>query len=148
MSLMNSELSATSRYLKLWTLLTLGHWLLMLAAFHVPISKKVEEGVGLPPRSDKTIHLVLYAAFGAVLSGTLDAWCRRRNVAMPVIAQGAVLLALISAYGYLDEFTQPWTGRIYDLGDFKADVLGAAAGIVVFHFFRTVGVLRRIGLAA
>jgi VanZ family protein len=120
----------------------------MLLAFHMPISKQVEDQVGLPPNSDKKIHVVLYAGFGALLSGTLDACGRRRGRVAPLWVQAALVMIIAAAYGYLDELTQPWTGRRYDVKDFLADVIGAAVGIAIYQIFRAIGVFRRLGLEA
>jgi VanZ family protein len=120
----------------------------MLLAFHLPISQQVEDKFGLPPNSDKKIHVVLYAGFGLLLSGTLDAYGRLRGRAMPLVAQAAVVLIIASVYGYLDELTQPWTGRRYDIRDLIADVIGAAAGIALYLLLRSIGLFRRLGLEA
>ena len=120
----------------------------MLLAFHMPISQRVEEEVGLPPNSDKKIHVVLYCGFGMLLSGTLDAYGRRRGREMPLVAQAALLLLVATVYGYLDELTQPWTGRHYELRDIIADILGAAAGIALYQLLRGIGFFRRLGLEA
>ena len=122
------------------------YWLLMLLAFHMPISKRVEDTVRLPPNSDKTIHVVIYSGFGLLLSGTLDAYGRRRSRAMPLVVQAVLVLAIATTYGYLDELTQPWTGRYYDIRDFIADIIGAAAGIAIYQLLRSIGLFRRLGL--
>jgi len=124
------------------------YWLLMLLAFHIPISEEVAEEADLPLNSDKTIHVVLYAGFGLLLSGTLETYGRRRARTMPTAAQAALLLAVVSVYGYLDEFTQPWTGRRYDLADFAADVVGAVVGIAIYQLLRALGLFRRLGIEA
>ena len=145
---MTSEPSLPSRSLSLWGVATTCYWLLMLLAFHMPISKQVEDRVGLPPNSDKTIHVVLYSGFGLLVSGTLDAYGRRRGRTMSLVAQAALVLIFVTAYGYVDEVTQPWTGRRYDPRDLVADFVGAAVGIAIYQLLRSIGLFRRLGLEA
>jgi len=139
-------MSPSGRGLKLWGGLTVCYWLLMVLAFHMPIPRRAAEKVALPPNSDKTIHVVIYGGFGLLLAGTLDVWCRRNRRSLSAVARSVALLGAASLYGFVDERTQPWTGRFYDLGDFYADVIGAAAGIAAFHLLRAIGLFRRLGL--
>jgi VanZ family protein len=41
------------------------------------------------------------------------------------------VLAAVIAYGLLDEFTQPWTGRDFDWFDWAADIGGATCGAAI-----------------
>jgi VanZ family protein len=141
-----SEPTQPSRSLTLWGVSLVCYWLLMLLAFHIPISKRLEDEARLPPNSDKKIHLLLYGGFGLLLSGTLDTYGRRRGRVLPVVAQAALMMIAATVYGYVDEVTQPFTGRRYDLKDFYADIIGAAAGIAAYHLLRVMGVMRRLGL--
>jgi VanZ family protein len=145
---MNLDSSRRSRSLWLWGALTAGYWLLMVVAFHMPIPRKAGERVVLPPNSDKTIHLVIYCGFGFLLSGTLELYCRRSGRRLSMPAQAALLAAASTLYGFVDERTQPWTGRNYDLGDFAADAVGAAVGIAIYQLLRAIGLFRRLGIEA
>jgi VanZ family protein len=67
---------------------------------------------------DKVAHFGIYLGLGALI-----AWAWERY-------WPAILVA--SAYGALDEFHQHFTpNRSVELGDFIADTLGAAAGVLL-----------------
>lgn len=116
--------------LSVWCLLVF--WPLHVAVFHVPIAPQPPSTSTLPP--DKTVHLVTYAILAALASWV--AWPygerSRRHGWGWLFVRCAIMLALLAGYAWLDEYTQPWTGRKDDWADWRADVVGAAAGIVAF----------------
>jgi VanZ family protein len=118
----------------------------MLLAFHIPISEETEEEVGLPPNSDKTIHVVIYSGFGLLMCGLLEARAANRGRPMSSASHAVCVLLMATAYGYVDEVTQPFTGRNYDLRDFYADIIGTAFGIAAYYLLRAIGLFRRLGL--
>jgi VanZ family protein len=97
------------------------YWLTLITATHIP---RVPEPLGFRP-SDKVVHLLAYAVFGA-LAGL--AWSLRWGLSWRA-ALG--LWLLLAAHGILDEVTQPIFGRHADVLDWYADMLGAAVGLAM-----------------
>jgi VanZ family protein len=86
--------------------------------------------------SDKSAHFGAYAVLGALMARALagGAW---DGYTWP---KAAVAWALAAAYGATDEWHQAFVpGRVLELGDWMADVAGAAAGA----FSLTAGVRAR-----
>lgn len=99
-----------------------AYWLTMFTATHIP---KVP--VELTPRiSDKWQHYLAYAILGAFAAWW---WSLRRPFGW---LAAAGLFALIATYGAFDEATQPLFGRDAELLDWRADIIGAATGLVAF----------------
>ena len=101
--------------------LAIFYWLLLFTATHIPGSR-------LPPVrvSDKTIHFVAYARLAASLMICLRISGRLKSTS----AVG--VLALLLAYGAIDEWTQalPFIHRSCELADWHADAAGAAVAVV------------------
>jgi len=75
--------------------------------------------------SDKTAHVIVYAALGILMVRALadGCWCRvtGRSVA------SAIVLAVL--YGVTDEYHQSFVdGRVADVADVMADAAGACSG--------------------
>jgi VanZ family protein len=102
-------------------------WLALIAATHIPPIAGLE-----PPKgSDKLAHLGAYAALAFLIATT---WQLAAGV---LIGRHLVLVWLaVALYGVLDEVTQLLVGRDCSIGDWAADVLGAAAGLVAFVYLR------------
>jgi len=81
--------------------------------------------------SDKLLHLVEYAAFGAVVT-----WGLSHLVRLPRAARWAALLG--SLYGLSDEFHQRFVPhRSAEASDWLADTIGAALGaLLAWRFLR------------
>ncbi|MCG8584484.1 MAG: VanZ family protein [Pirellulales bacterium] len=87
-------------------------------------------GTHLPPASvsfvtvnDKVCHFVAYFGLGAIVWFALAA--RRR-----VSTRAAWLIwAVVAVCGVIDESTQPWFGRSFELYDLLADCSGAAVSV-------------------
>lgn len=120
-----------------WLLVAGIYWLLLLMAMHFPGSAIPEE---LRPSrgNDGAFHCGAYAVFALLICRAFDALHRRRypTVNPPVLVYLFIFLACIT-YGYVDEETQPFTGRTSDSADWEADVLGSLLG-VCGHLFLTV----------
>lgn len=93
---------------------------------------------GEPSSLDKVIHFLLYA--GAAFLATRVLTVRRAR--LPTVVQLAVVFAVISAFGLLDEWTQPYTRRDFEWFDWLADILGAASGIATYCVFRRIRLCR------
>ena len=97
-------------------------WCASFIATHTPAKR-------LPPlpAGDKILHAVAYFILAFVLLVALALSGRRRG--------RRILTAITAAtvYGALDELTQPLVNRFASWGDWRADVLGATAAIVLFE---------------
>jgi VanZ family protein len=121
----------------LWLVLAGIYWLMLLMAMHFP-------GHSIPPElrpeegSDGVFHCLAYLLFSFLICRAFDGMHRRRypNVNPPVLIYLFIFLACIT-YGYVDEETQPWTGRTADPADWEADVLGSLLGVCA-HLFVSV----------
>ena len=104
-----------------WTLTAL-YWLALFCGTHVPAPE-------LPPIrvNDKTIHFVGYGLLAGAMMVSLRASGRLRA------ASGVTVLAILLAYGAIDEWTQalPFINRSCDIADWHADAAGAATVVVI-----------------
>ncbi len=138
----NAMAEITSRHVhrnRRWAVRCLAvYWVVMLVAMHFPLSF---------PRSfpatgwDKVLHFIAYS----VLTGLLGWWMFAGhdmsadfNVKR-VYRRAALMVALVTVYGLIDEATQPLTNREFDWWDWAADTAAAVltGGVV------TLVVLRR-----
>ncbi len=117
--------------------------LLLLACVLLWVALAV--GTHLPPErlprtklSDKFLHGVGYFALAAIFWSTLRAHQLPRRVRV-----GCVFFAAL-AYAAVDEITQPMVRRSASLGDWTADVLGAAAALAVCELL-AIALTRRTG---
>lgn len=98
------------------------YWLAMFLATHWPhVPSEITEQV-----SDKTLHLVAYGGLGFWLA-----------LAVPPSGAGSRwgwpgLLAILAAYGAVDELTQPFVGRECDFYDWVMDILGGTLGLAAY----------------
>jgi VanZ family protein len=100
---------------------TLLYWIALFAGTHLPAPR-------LPPvRNDKTAHFVGYALLATGLMVSLRATGRLRA------GSGITVLAILLAYGAIDEWTQalPFIHRSCELADWHADAAGAAVAVVL-----------------
>lgn len=113
------------------------YWPLFVVAFHIPIPPQPPSTSVVPP--DKRVHIVGYAVL-AFLVGWVTWPCGKPPAdrrAADLLLRAGVLGALIVLHGWLDEVTQPWTGRAFEWPDLMADALGAAVGIAVLFGLAT-----------
>ena len=105
-----------------------AYWLVLFGATHVP-------AYALPkvPVSDKIEHLVCYGLLATLLMLTFHV--RGKFHA----GTGITVLALLLAYGAIDEWTQIPVGRSCELADWYADAAGSGVAVVLMTF-----VLRRL----
>jgi VanZ family protein len=98
-------------------------WLALIVITHI----RPNAGFQPPRGSDKLAHLGAYAALAFLIATT---WQLNAGV---LTGRHLFLVWLAAAiYGVLDEVTQLAVGRDCTLGDWTADALGAAAGLLVF----------------
>jgi VanZ family protein len=106
------------------------YWLAIFVLTHAPV-----DPTPVPPRYplDKVAHLAVFAGLAVLLcaAGSTLGHPPRRVI-------GAVL-AMVAAYGALDELTQQFVAhREPDFLDWTADMLGAGVGITFFSIAREV----------
>jgi VanZ family protein len=109
--------------LRNWLIVLIGYWLALFVATHLP--RNAPRLPGNPP--DKLLHFAAYAGLGALVATVLHLAIGRltlRHLGMAWLA--------IAAYGALDEWTQVSVGRDASIGDWLADVIGAAIGVGLF----------------
>lgn len=100
----------------------IGYWLLLVLLTHWPNPWPKK---GEPNSLDKVIHFSLYAGLAFLATRAVAS----RQTSRPTRLQFAVIFAVVSAFGLLDEWTQPYTRRDFEWLDWLADILGAASGI-------------------
>lgn len=123
------------RLLQLLAAAALFYWLALTIVMHMPLPPPLQEPEpGLP--TDKTVHFVLYAGFATILFRLLEQRAQVRPATRPATRFGraAVVFAFCAVHGYLEELTQPLSGRTYDLADFAADLIGISIALAVCLF--------------
>jgi VanZ family protein len=102
--------------------IAIAYWVGLFTLTHVPAQQ-------LPrvPVKDKTAHLIGYAllASGIMISLRLSGRLRAGS--------GVTVLAILLAYGAVDEWTQalPFINRSCELADWYADAAGASVAVVI-----------------
>ncbi len=87
---------------------------------HLPVEDVPDTGA-----SDKLLHFGAYAVLGVLAAANLRV---RRT---PTIAQGILIWGGLAVFGAFDEMTQALVERSPELLDWSADIVGAAAGVLV-----------------
>lgn len=119
------------RMLRMLAAATLCYWIVMTILMHMPLTPRLKKpGPGLP--ADKTVHFVLYGGLATALILTAEQRARVRPATFPKsrLVRYGLVFVFCTVHGYLEELTQPLTGRTYDLSDFVADCLGASVALV------------------
>lgn len=128
-----AAMSDQHRRLRLLAATAVLYWLGLTAIMHMPLAPMPPQpDDGIP--KDKTVHLVLYGGLAICLISVLEQRSRVDSTAQPRRPLGRYLavMSFCTINGFLEELTQPLTGRTYDLADFLADCLGASLGLVGF----------------
>jgi VanZ family protein len=97
-------------------------WLFFFVLTHWP-KEAMPEGPAFM-HLDKVIHFLLYTILGFLLS-------HREFDALNYRKQVLIVFSILAAYGFFDEFTQPYIGRTAEFLDWIADICGVAAGITL-----------------
>src|SRR5215813_1509259 len=100
--------------------MTIVYWAALFAATHLPAYK-----IPPVPVTDKTVHTVSYGLLAIALMVSLHL----RGTLTP--GTGITVLAILLAYGAIDEWTQILVNRSCELADWYADAAGAAVGVVL-----------------
>lgn len=112
-----------------WAMATGIYWLFLLFVMHSPSAFLPGDFV-LTGDTDHWLHGLAYYGFAFLLCRTAENWCTARSSGRnpPLWIYAAVFLGCV-VYGYIDEQTQPLTGRTREAADWEADILGALAGV-------------------
>jgi VanZ family protein len=114
---------------KLSTLVALSYLVFMFIMTHLP---KQNVPRTLASANDKLLHTLAFLVLGFVLSFAMQHRARRYGwyaYAIPTFVFGCL-------YAWLDELTQPWIGRCFDLQDLAFDGLGLVMGMLLFEGVR------------
>lgn len=108
-----------------------GYWLPPLAValgiFWLSSRSQYPGGIQLPPPFDKGVHALVFG----LLAWLLDRALLRQLPRWPLYRRHLAVFVLVSLYGASDEWHQRFTpGRSCEFGDWLADSMGAALGIV------------------
>ncbi|HEX8341984.1 MAG TPA: VanZ family protein [Tepidisphaeraceae bacterium] len=94
--------------------------LLLITLTHVPKPPGV-----LQTSHDKSLHFIAYAVLAFLFYlAAVTQWPRRGGMPLWVVLVGAVFAAA-------DEISQPYFGRSSDVLDFRADMIGLIAGVLL-----------------
>ncbi len=123
-----------------------------LAAVAVALFIVGEILLHLPPKMlprigvDKLLHVICYGGFTgltllllSVFAGWTYLWRSTSGLAM--VAAALVALAVL---GYVDELTQPLTGRRFQWSDLAADIVGIVLCAALFALLARWGTSRRL----
>jgi VanZ family protein len=116
---MSSESQSTSPAPWRWRIACGVYLAVLFAATHIPLEMK---GLSVH-NNDKLLHFAAYGGLGALFgwqAGRASFW---RRAAW--LAWGAIL-----CWAAVDELTQPWFHRTFDVYDWLADAGGSALGVI------------------
>jgi len=102
-------------------------WIAAFVATHVP-AKELPVLIG----ADKVLHAIGYAVLAGVLLITLTAFRVAPLHRIPFVVAVCVI------YAGLDELTQPLVNRSAELGDWLADMTGAAAAVILWEVIQAI----------
>jgi hypothetical protein len=100
--------------------------ILLLVSLHIPIPKIVYKA----NVSDKWLHFLAYMNLFFLLWFSINP-NRRANWRDRSIW---LIIAGMLVFAWIDELTQPYTGRTYDIQDLAADAEGVLGGLIIFAF--------------
>lgn len=103
------------------------YWPAIFVATHIPIPDFVRDA----HMSDKMLHYLAYLMLVSLLWFAVSPQ-NRVNWKKPKVW---IVLAVIVWYGAMDEWLQGFVNRGVDVGDFKADLVGAMTGLVILTIF-------------
>ncbi len=104
-------------------LLLLVYWLVLFTLTHLPKVPLPELG----KNTDKYMHFIAYGGLAFLLAALCSI---KWKVGFTLMLRVFLITAL---YGFLDELSQvPIPGRMGDINDWVADLLGALMGILLF----------------
>ncbi len=103
------------------------YWAALFVATHIP---KVPSGVAHV--SDKLMHYLAYGGLAFLLEAALTTRWQLQT------EHYVTLFSIVAIYGIADELIQIPVGRSAEVGDWLADITGAACGLAAFAMVRYV----------
>ncbi len=105
------------------TIVLAAYWLALVIGTHLPADQVPYTFSTL----DKTVHFGAYCGLTILLAFTIYRM-------MPVKYWESYLFVGLGLFGALDEYTQGFVGRMPDVLDWLADILGIGVGLASFLF--------------
>ena len=102
------------------------YWPALFILTHIPLPELAQR----PGMSDKIMHFLAYLVLTFL-------WCSVISPREKVNWRGSLVwitMIVISFYGLVDEILQHYVGRIGDLGDFSANILGVLTALLILSF--------------
>lgn len=96
-------------------------WLTEFIATHIPVPK-----MPYIPGKDKTLHILAYFFLSLCWFVTFHSYGKKYRTSL------FAMLIVFPLYAAFDEITQPLVNRHADFTDWRADMLGALLGALVF----------------
>ncbi|MDZ4782889.1 MAG: VanZ family protein [Planctomycetia bacterium] len=108
---------------------------LQILAMHWPLPKMP---LGAWRIWDKAPHFIVYTVFASLLVWYVVAQRRvlGKSNARGLARSFSMAFVCVASYAWLDELTQPFTGRSCDVYDWLADILGAGLVFVGAYIWR------------
>jgi VanZ family protein len=97
-------------------IVTIIYWLTIFTLTHLPPTRVPDVHV-----SDKILHFAVYALLGVLFCACFPP---RRWMIL-------IFIAVLMAYGAIDELTQPYFRRTCDIHDWYADTAGAITAVLI-----------------
>ncbi|MCP4589528.1 MAG: hypothetical protein GY842_02165 [bacterium] len=113
-----------------WTIVWIAAWVGLFVATHSPHTGPK----GLPPHSDKVMHLCAY--FVLALLGTRSSLARQVELTGGWLIKWVIIYAV---YGAADELLQGLVHRSPSVMDWGADLTGATAALAMAYLNRPMG---------
>ena len=126
-----SSAAVRHKRLRMLSAVAVLYWLVLTVLMHMPLEPRPPQpDDGIP--KDKTVHFTLYAGLAVCFVCVLEQRARVDPAAWPrnQLSRYLAVLSFCTVHGFIEELTQPLTGRTYDLADFLADCWGAILGLV------------------
>lgn len=126
------------RWRRLWLRLLPSYWLFLFVVTHLPRLHLPD----MVPQEDKIAHVIAYGLLALLL------WKFAESVRRAPLGPRFVwvALAVLAGYAALDEYLQSFVGRTASVGDWLADMLGAALVLAAMELRRRA--LHRRGTAS
>ena len=126
---------------RFWSAATAVYWFVLAWMTHYPDAKALTPDFLEETFADKVFHGAAFTGLAFLIAFAAAAWSEMRNVERGRATKVASLftLATISLYAVTDEFTQPLTGRTFEVGDLVTDLVGVVCGILIFRALRGFG---------
>ena len=110
-----------SRAARIAWVVTIVYWCGLFALTHIPAPK-----LPIHPRNDKAIHFAAYGGLATALFLSM-----RFASSKPPAKVAVTVLAILLAYGAIDEWTQLLVNRSCEMADWHADAAGAAVAVTL-----------------